>query len=359
MAEPSVIFIIPCYNHGRFVADAVASCLRQTGCRARVIVVNDGSTDPATPLACDACTRLPGAGERVRVVHTGNRGLPAARNAGVAAARDWERASGDPTEYYAFLDADDYVEPTFVAALHAAIANESVAAEKVSHAYCQERLVELAKGVWTVPEWDPMLMMVTNLHPVTALVRREKFDEVGGFDETMRDGYEDWDLWLKFVERGWRGVRVREPLFNWRRHSAVTMIIEATGRHGRLFRRLMANHPELYARHAGELLAISNELLRRSDANWLDENHEAIPIRDLKAWVKDLVPERDSARAQVAALLEEREALKAQIVAVREEYERKPVMRMSRKLHAIIESMPPPVVRLVTGAKRVVTRGRV
>ncbi len=359
MAEPSVTFIIPCYNHGRFVADAVTSCLAQTGCRVRVVVVNDGSTDPSTPLACDACTRLPGAVERVRVVHTGNRGLPAARNAGVAKARDWERASGESTQYYAFLDADDYVEPTFVSALHAALESGGGAGEDVSHAYCQERLVDLAKGVWAVPEWDPLLMMVTNLHPVTALVRREKFDEAGGFDEAMRDGYEDWDLWLKFVERSWRGVRVREPLFNWRRHSAVTMITDATGRHGQLFRRLMANHAALYARHASELLAISNELLRRSDANWLDESLEAIPIRDLRAWVKDLVPERDSARAHAVALATQIEALRAEIVATREEYERKPVIRLSRKLHAIAEAMPWPLSRMVLGAKRGVTRGRV
>jgi glycosyltransferase involved in cell wall biosynthesis len=356
MPDPSVTFVIPCYNHGRFVADAVTSCLRQTGCRVRVVVVDDGSTDPATPAACDACPRLPGATERVRVVHTHNQGLPAARNAGVSTAHDWERASGERTDYFAFLDADDFVEPTFVSALHAALAGQG---DDVSHAYCQERLVELAKGVWAVPEWDPLLMMVTNLHPVTALVRRAKLEAVGGFDETMREGYEDWDLWLKFVERGWRGVRVREPLFNWRRHSAVTMIIEATTRHGRLFRRLMANHADLYARHATELLAISNDMLRRSDANWLDENHEAIPIRDLRAWVKDLVPERDTARAQAAALGAERDALKAQIVAIREEYERKPVMRLSRKLHAIMEAMPGPVARLVSGAKRAMMRGRV
>jgi glycosyltransferase involved in cell wall biosynthesis len=351
MAEPSVMFVIPCYNHGRFVADAVRSCLAQSGCRVRVVVVDDGSNDASTPLACDACTRLPGASDRVRVVHTGNRGLPAARNAGGATAAEWARLSSEPFDYYAFLDADDYVEPAFCATLHAALAG---AGDEVSHAYCQERLVELAKGVWTVPEWDPVLMMITNLHPVTALVRREKFDAAGGFDESMRDGYEDWDLWLKFVERSWRGVRVREPLFNWRRHSPVTMIVDATGKHGELYRRLMVNHRALYARHLDELVARSNELLRRANANWLDENLDAIPIRDLRAWVEDLVPERDAARARAAALAGERDALKAQLVAVREEYERKPVVRLSRRLHALVEALPGPVTRMLHATKRAV-----
>jgi glycosyltransferase involved in cell wall biosynthesis len=354
MADPRVTFVIPCFNHGRFVADAVVSCLRQSGCDARIVVVDDGSTDGSTPAACDACERLTGANGRVRVIHTPNQGLPAARNAGVAAARDnW--GSGDAREdYYVFVDADDYLEPTFVATLHAALAG---AGDDVSHAYCQERLVDLATGVWTVPEWDPLLMLITNLHPVTALVRRGHFEAVGGFDSSMRDGYEDWDLWLKFVGRSWRGVRVREPLFNWRRHSAVTMITDATARHGQLFRRLMTNHAPLYARHWQDLLARSNELLRRADANWLDENLDAIPIRDLRAWVKDLVPERDAARAHAAALAAERDALIAQIASVREQYERKPIVRLSRSVHALVDALPRPLARVLQRAKRAVVGG--
>ncbi len=79
-----------------------------------------------------------------------------------------------------------------------------------------------------------MLLLVTNLHPVTALIKRDHFERAGGFDESFKRGYEDWDLWLRFSERGWRGVRVREPLFNWRRHSENTLVMQATMRHAEL-----------------------------------------------------------------------------------------------------------------------------
>ncbi len=257
MSQPAATVIIPCFNHGRFVRQAVESALAQREAQVRVIVVNDGSNDGQTPAACDACS-----GERVRIIHQENRGLPAARNRGASLA---------DTEYVVFLDSDDWLEPEFVSKLAAAIRSDPDNGS-VSHAYCQERLVERGTGIWKVPEWDPVLMMITNLHPVTALVRLERFRAVGGFDESMRHGYEDWELWLKFVERGWRGVRVREPLFVWRRHSHNTMIMNVIKDHAELYESIRSRHADLYARHAQEIMIRHKELMNRCAMGELDEN---------------------------------------------------------------------------------------
>ncbi len=266
MANATVI--IPCFNHGRFVRQAVESALAQKDADTNVVIVDDGSDDHSTPAACDAC-----AGERVRVIHQPNRGLPAARNRGAADAR---------TEYLVFLDADDWIEPGFVARLGAAIVSEAGRGGDVSHAYCHERLVEKVVTYWRVPDWDPLLMMITNIHPVTTLVRRDRFEAVGGFNKGMRGGYEDWDLWLSFVERGWRGVRVPEPLFTWRRHSNTTMVMNVVHNHAALYDRIRAQHRDLYSRHARELIIRTNTMLRRFDMNWLDESGEPINLRALK-----------------------------------------------------------------------------
>jgi len=265
MTQRTVTVVIPCFNHGRMVRTAVDSALAQRGADVRVVVVEDGSTDGETFSACDAC-----AGERVRVIHQENRGLPAARNRG---------AAGAESEFLVFLDADDWIEPDFVEKLSAALER---AGDDVSHAYCQERLVEKGTGVWKVPDWDPVLMLLTNLHPVTTLVRRERFEAVGGFDETMREGYEDWDLWLRFVERGWRGVRVTEPLFVWRRHSDSTMVMNVIRNHETLYAAIRARHPELYRQHAEELIVRSNALMTKCEMNWLDEAGEPITLRAMK-----------------------------------------------------------------------------
>lgn len=299
---PHAAFIIPCYNHGRFVADAARSALAQTGAHVSVVIVNDGSTDPETAGQCDACEDLletsANPDNSLAVIHQDNLGLPAARNRGAA----------HPTAYHAdylvFLDADDHVDPLFTIKLHNAILEGERAdpSARVSHAYCREQLTGLSNTMWRVPEWDPLLLMVTNLHPVTALVKRSAFDAVGGFDESMTRGYEDWDFWLRLASRSFRGVRVREPLFFWRRHARASMVTDASSRHDELYAALVANHREFYHSRMLEVLLLTNSLLRAHDAAWLDEDRRSIPLRDMRAHVeqlitttRDLVQDRDRA----------------------------------------------------------------
>ncbi|MFN7021993.1 MAG: glycosyltransferase, partial [Phycisphaerales bacterium] len=323
--------------------------------------VNEGSRAGGTGGACAACAGLGadggggGGGEgRVAVVHQDNAGLPAARNTGARAAveRGWLRdergeGSGGWGEFVVFLDADDYLEPTFASSLARAIEADGGAGGS-SHAYCQERLVDKAFGVWAVPEWDPVLLLVTNLHPVTALIRAEWFARVGGFDESMREGYEDWEFWIRLSSMGGRGVRVREPLFNWRRHSDVTMVIEAVSRHDELFGRITRKHASLYQRHALEVVRLSNMLLRRGDANWIDENHESIVLRDLRAANSDLW--REFCRAR-----QERDAAREGRARLAEELERKPAVKVSRRVHRWLDAMGP-VGRGIKGAARAAAR---
>lgn len=259
--------VIPCYNHGQWVAQAVGSCLDQRGAPpVEVVLVDDGSDDASTPDACQAL-----AGPRVRVLRQDNAGLPAARNAGARLARG---------RYLVFLDADDWIEPTFVQTLHQALSQDPQA----SHAYCQERLTDLGQGVvWRVPAWDPITLLVTNLHPVTCLVRRDRFEAVGGFDPTMRQGYEDWDLWLRFAECSWHGVRVQQVLFNWRRHAPQTMIDRATAQHEALYRRLLENHRAFFERHALDAAVRANAMLRAAEGHWIDDAGVPIELRYLRA----------------------------------------------------------------------------
>ncbi len=312
-----VTIVIPCFNYGRFVRAAVRSALAQLNADVRVVVVNDGSTDRRSARDCDAC-----AGDRVTVIHQENRGLPAARNRGAATAT---------TEFLAFLDADDTLEPTCIRDLAAAIRAEDAAGRghDVSHAYGQQRIrMRGSEFVWKVPAWDPGLLMITNLHPPTALVRRSAFLAVRGFDETMRDGYEDWDFWLRFASHGFRGVRVCRPVYTWRRHSDRTMISGAVERHEAIYRRIVANHPALFEKRGDEALLRMNVLLRRHDMNWLDESLEPIPLVKLKAQ--------------------------------RDRYEAMPAVRMHHALHRAILALPRPAASAaragLSGVKRLLTR---
>jgi GT2 family glycosyltransferase len=304
-----VTVVIPCFNYGRFVRAAVESALAQNQAEIRIVIVNDGSTDGESARLCDAARRL--SPERIGVIHQDNLGLPAARNRG---------AAGAGGEFLAFLDADDTLEPTFVQDLAAAIRAEEAAGRSadVSHAYGQQRILKRGGGgesefIWRVPAWDRDLLMITNLHPPTALVRRSAFEQVGGFDEAMRDGYEDWDFWLRLASAGFRGVRVERPVYQWRRHSETTMIAAAVQKHEAIYRRIIANHPKLFDQRGDEALVAMNMLLRRHDMNWLDESLEPIPLVKLKAQ--------------------------------RERYEAMPAVRLHHALHRLIGGLPRPLRR--------------
>jgi len=90
---PLVSIIIPTYNYGRYVAKAIRSCLDQKYGSLEIIVVDDGSVD-------DTAEIVGGFGTRVIYIFQENRGVSAARNAGL------HRAGGS---FVAFLDADDYL----------------------------------------------------------------------------------------------------------------------------------------------------------------------------------------------------------------------------------------------------------
>jgi len=360
---PKVAFVIPCFNHGQFVEEAVRSALFQEAADVRVVIVDDGSTDGTTPAACDRCRLAePDSGpHRVHVVHQPNAGLPAARNVGVHAAMTF----APEHDLLVFLDADDYVEPSFVRKLCAKLLGTE--SPQVSHAYCQERLVGLGTGIWNVPEWDPLLLAVTNLHPVTCVVRRDRFLEAGGFDETLRLGYEDWDLWMRFADRGWRGVRVSEPLFIWRRHSPNTMISDAVSRHDELYGALVARHHEFFDSHAVEIIRLANGLLRSGDAHWIDEDRRSILLSQLRAHVQDVYNECFALREQASrdragregaerALADALAQAKAEAGRIREEYEAKPAVRASRRLHKLLDGLPGPLAAPARATLRAMRR---
>jgi glycosyltransferase involved in cell wall biosynthesis len=184
-----VSLVIATFNHARFLGDALDSAVAQTLRDVEIVVVDDGSTDD-TPAV------LARYGDRIRVIRQPNRGLAAARNAGLAAARG---------TYVSFLDADDVLMPTKLAA-QAAILDR---APTVGWTYCDVLIETVATGAampaserfgygarmlegWLFPE-----LIHGNFIPAIApLVRRTVLDAAGGFDERLT-ALEDWDLWLR------------------------------------------------------------------------------------------------------------------------------------------------------------------
>jgi glycosyltransferase involved in cell wall biosynthesis len=230
-----VSVVIPCFGHGRFLGEAVGSALAQVGGAPRVMVVDDGSSDPET---LDAYERLP---SEVTLLRQANAGVSAARNAGAAAAG---------TPYLLMLDADDRLRPDALQRLRVPLDSEPA----LGFTYGDAEFFGAWSGRLAFPDYDPYRMLHRSIVTATSLVRRELFEAVGGFD-TAVPGYEDWDFYLGALEHGWSGRRVPEVVLDYRRHERSRLSGDRAD-YRRRYRAIRAKHAALYAR-APELAASS------------------------------------------------------------------------------------------------------
>jgi len=204
-APGRVTVIMPCYNAGRFLPEAVNSVLGQSLRNVELIVVDDGSTDGSIEI-------LKSYGDRISVIEQSRRGPYPARNAGL------HRSTG---EFLAFLDADDWWHTDALQKLHGALASTGA-----DLAYCgwQNVGTNVPAEPFVPPEYeknDPVEEFIrTCPWPIhAALVRRTVVQRLGGFSE-RRFSSMDYDFWLRSLVLTRNMVRVPEVLAYYRWHGA-------------------------------------------------------------------------------------------------------------------------------------------
>ncbi len=227
--DQRVAVVIPCFNHGKFLPEAIASVRAQTVAVGELVVVDDGSTDEHTLRELDRTER-----QGIRVIHQPNAGLSAARNTGV-------RATSAP--FYLPLDADDRIAPDFIEALLPPLIEDSA----LGYSYCQAQFFGASSGAWECPPYDPRRLLVENLSVASAIVRRQAFDQVGGYSTDMVHGFEDWDFWIALLSIGWHGRCTPRPLFFYRKHAGGSMLSETQKRRHEMVQRMIEHHRGLFA----------------------------------------------------------------------------------------------------------------
>ena len=203
--EPGVVsVVVPCYNPPLpFFQQTIQSIQRSSFQGFHIVVVNDGSTDHDFLRALD---ELESAEPRLVVLHQENRGLPAARNAGV---------SHSQAPYFLQIDADDLIEPTFVEKCLWALESYS------QFSFCNSFAIgfEAETSLWNRGFDEREAFLAENQVVPTALIKRTAHLEIGGYDETIRKGLEDWDYWLKMAASGFWGITIPEYLIWYRRRQ--------------------------------------------------------------------------------------------------------------------------------------------
>lgn len=294
-SEPNLTYpiklsvVIPCYNHGEFILQAIASV---ESCQAKVyeiLIVNDGSTDPLTQKVLQALSD-----RGYSVINQENQGLAIARNHGISLAKG---------RYILPLDSDNKIRPNYITKAIEILDNEP----EVGVVYGNFEFFGGVTGVQEVPEFDINLILRGNYIDACAVFRKTAWQDAGGYDGKIPEqlGYEDWDFWLSVAEKGWHFYHIDEVLFDYRlRSNSMVSRCNIPEKRWELFRYISTKHIGLYQTNFAHIFANVeyDHLVERDKREALEAKLEEIQL--------ELDLERSEFRDRLVQLTETQNSLK-------------------------------------------------
>jgi glycosyltransferase involved in cell wall biosynthesis len=178
--NPKVSIIIPCYNHGQYIREAVESVLENANKFSfEIIIINDGSTNYDTTKELKKLEQ-----EGYKILHQINLGLAGARNNGISLAKG---------KYILPLDSDNKLHKNYLTqAIEILEGNPSV-----DVVYGNPFFFGMEEGIKKTGEFDFLKIILGNYIDACAVYRKEVWERVKGYDGNMPVmGHEDWEFWI-------------------------------------------------------------------------------------------------------------------------------------------------------------------
>lgn len=197
---PLISIIIPCYNQGHFLREAIDSVLSYSDTSIyELIIVNDGSTATESLEILEQLKN-----EGYHIIDQSNNGLGNARNTGIAASKG---------KYILPLDCDNKIRSTYIEkGIDILESNKNIGVVYGDYQNFGNRT-----GILTNLHFDPKRLFSANYIDACAIYRRSIWEELNGYDEKMPFmGMEDWDFWMRVVLKGWDFHYINEVLFDYR-----------------------------------------------------------------------------------------------------------------------------------------------
>lgn len=200
--EPVISIITPFWNGGKYLEQTANAIFNQTYPYWEWIIVDDESTNEESLEIVENISKLD---SRIRVLHK--------KNGGPAETRDYGAKNSNPsTKYFVFLDEDDLIENTYLECAYWTLETNKDA----TWAYTDVVNFDGETHIWK--KWfETETEKKENLLVVTAMIRKEAFFKVNGYELREKNVNEDWNLWLKFLAEGFRPVRMNINGFWYRR----------------------------------------------------------------------------------------------------------------------------------------------
>lgn len=267
---PEVSIIMPCYNQAKYLPDALDSLVAQTFREWECIIVSDGSQDNVADIAKMYVEK----DSRISFYDTKNGGPSAARNFGI------EKALGT---FILPLDGDDKISANYVQECLNAFKTENI-----QLAYGRGEKFGLVNERWDLPPWTFHDLLLHNRLQPCAMYRKTDCIAIGGYDERMRCGCEDWEFWIRLMKNGCVYKKIEDAVFYWRRKevSRTTQITNEMNRW--LNQYVYTKHAVLYEQMFNDPLDLYTKYTAlKDDWEWANRNPWRFFLSGLKKKIRD------------------------------------------------------------------------
>lgn len=230
--QPLISVVIPCYNYGRYLTEAVMSVINQTFQDFEIIIVNDGSTDNTRELAEKLIVWFPR--YSIRLINQENSGQPAIpRNNGIRSSKG---------EFILCLDADDILSPDALENYVIAAAN-ATQQNIVVYGWVQKFGVKV--DCWKTYPFEINTLLRRNQVPSASFYHRNVWERNGGYAEKPKE-YEDWDFWIAAAENGTTFINIQKITYYYRETESSSLQDIGRKKHEWNMAQIITNHPNIY-----------------------------------------------------------------------------------------------------------------
>lgn len=233
-----VIVIVSCYNQGEIIMETIESLLNQSYKNFKIVIVDDGSTDIATINLL----------KKLEIEYTKKIEVNFKENGHVSSVRNYG-IKGCDSEYIFISDGDDTYHPQMIERF----VNELENNPEVGIVSSWVKTFDLAEWLVKPTGGDVRDFLHKNNCPGQALIRKRCWEEIGGYDENMKFGYEDWDFYIAVTSKGWRISIIKEPLINYR-IAKKSWNMEGYKKRLELIAYIVKKHQSIYEKYLLEVL---------------------------------------------------------------------------------------------------------
>ncbi len=278
---PLISIIVPCYNQAQFLNEALDSVLVQTYTNWECIIINDGSTDSTADIANGYCKKE----QRFRYINKDNGGLPGARNAGI------RQSTG---QYILPLDCDDRIGPRYLE-LAMEVFKQT---PDISLVYSKAKLFGIKNQIWELRPYNYTELLKSNMIFCSAIFEKTAFETAGGYDEQLKTGYEDWDLYIQLLNSESKVHQLNDVHFYYRikTRSMFTSIDFTT--HQELNHYLYRKHQTIYKAYFDNPIDMISkidllEIMYKNSTDYKLGNYLLSPLRVVLKTLKSVIKDKN------------------------------------------------------------------